>query len=347
MIACLLHGCQEEVPSGTSVTGRIAGWLIPIEEVKDGGPGKDGIPSIDDPQFISVAEVDFLEDNDLVVGMKLGEEVKAYPHVILDWHEIVNDKIGDKAFALTYCPLTGSAIAWDRIVDGQETTFGVSGLLYNTNLIPYDRLTNSNWSQMSIQCVNGELVGNDINTYQVVETTWKTWKNMYPTSKILSLNTGYTRNYGSYPYGDYKSNHDRMLFQVNPDDDRLPRKDRVLGVINTGRAKVYRLVDFESKITVLNDSFSEVPLVVAGSSELNFLVAYDRQMDDGTVLEFSPVEGQGDIILEDNEGNRWNVFGEAVSGQRKGQTMKQTNSFIGYWMAWGAFYPLANIYRFQ
>ena len=118
-------------------------WLIPVNEVFGGGPGKDGIPAISNPKFKPDSTITFLSDDDLVIGVKFEGQLRTYAHLILDWHEIVNDNLGQRYFALTYCPLTGSAIAWDRNLGGEVTTFGVSGLLYNTNLIPYDRATDS------------------------------------------------------------------------------------------------------------------------------------------------------------------------------------------------------------
>ncbi|MEM8528113.1 MAG: DUF3179 domain-containing (seleno)protein [Bacteroidota bacterium] len=152
----LFYACEKESVPDTESEGN---WLIPQNEIRDGGPGKDGIPSIDNPEFVAVNDIDFLSEDDLVVGVKVGAEIRAYPHLILDWHEIVNDQLEDLSLALNYCPLTGTAIGWKSKIDGKVTTFGVSGLLYNTNLMPYDRLTNSTWSQMRLDCVEGELQG--------------------------------------------------------------------------------------------------------------------------------------------------------------------------------------------
>jgi hypothetical protein len=259
----------------------------------------------------------------------------------------VNDVVGGTPIALTYCPLTGSAIGWDRTIDGTVTTFGVSGLLYNTNLIPYDRKTGSNWSQMSNQCVNGELIGENVVTHTVVETTWKTWKKMFPNSKVMSKSTGFSRNYGSYPYGDYRTNNNYLIFSIDPVDDRLLQKSRVLGVVGTGRARVYEIDELEEEITVIHDSFDGTSLVVAGSRTDNFMVAYNRELNDGTMLDFQAIQDGGEAIMSDEEGNEWNVFGEAIGGPRSGQKLIKTNAFIGYWMAWGAFYPMPNIHKFQ
>jgi len=138
----------------------------------------------------------------LVIGFAQGDDARAYPHFILDWHEIVNDRVGDIHIAVTYCPLTGTGIGWEREINGSVTTFGVSGLLFNSNLIPYDRNTDSNWSQIRLDCVNGDLIGTEAETHVLVETTWKT---MYPKTLVMSMNTGYNRSYGNYPYGNYRT----------------------------------------------------------------------------------------------------------------------------------------------
>jgi len=319
-------------------------WLIPKDQVFDGGPGRDGIPSIDDPQFINVSSASYLTDDDLVVGFKNGAFVRAYSHPIMDWHEIVNDKVNGKNIAITYCPLTGSAIAWNRdgLVGG--STFGVSGLLYNTNLIPYDRGSQSNWSQMMIKSVNGNLIGQEIETSRLVETTFKTWKEMYPNSQILSTNTGFSRSYETYPYGGYRTNND-LLFPVNGEDNRLHKKARVLGIIVGESTIIYSIDSFGEEISVINNSFSGLKHVAAVSKGKNFVVAYNRELVDGTILEFTSVQNELPIIMVDGEGNKWNIFGEAVEGPREGIILKATKSFISYWFAWVAFYPNAVIYQ--
>ena len=320
-------------------------WLIPKDEILDGGPGKDGIPSIDAPSFVLASQASYLNDNDLVIGVKVGSEVRAYPHPILDWHEIINDGINSTKFTITYCPLTGSGIWWNRVVNGNETTFGVSGLLYNSNLIPYDRKTDSNWSQMKLQSVNGSLIGTIPETAAIVETTWKTWKTMYPQTKVIDEDkTGFNRNYGSYPYGDYRTNHNNLVFPISTDHSRLPRKERVCGVIVSGKAKVYKFSSFPDSINVINDVFNSTSLVCAGSNPDNFLVLFNRKLNDGTVLTFTPVQNNLPVVMQDNEGNTWDVFGNAISGPRTGEKLIFIPSYIAYWFAWGTFYPGVEIY---
>lgn len=315
-------------------------WLIPENLVQEGGPGKDGIPALFGPTFISVEEATYLEDEDMVLGLKVGNDIRAYPHRILDWHEIINDWVGGLRLAITYCPLTGTGIGWNRDVEGEITSFGSSGLLYNTNLIPYDRESDSNWSQMLLKCVNGERAGTKIETTQLVETTWATWKSIYPETRVVSRFTGYGRNYLLYPYGNYRTNHQSLFFPVAHEDNRLPWKERVLGVIINENAKAYRFGNFpETGIGVINDGFSGKSVVVVGSREKNFMVAFSGKRTDGQLLSFAPVNDALPIVMVDQEGNQWDIFGEAVSGPKAGERLEQVDAFIGYWVAWGAFYP--------
>ncbi len=335
--------CDSVTDSAASVDG--GEWLIPQNQVFDGGPGRDGIPSLESPEMISLSDANYLFADDLVIGVKSGSVVRAYPHKILDWHEIINDQVGDKKIAVTYCPLTGSAIGWNRVVNGGETTFGVSGLLYNTNLIPYDRRTSSNWSQMLLKSVNGKNIGTEIQLYRVVETTWATWKEMYPQSKVVSTNTGFSRNYQNFPYGDYRTNNSNIIFPVNPEDNRLPKKERVLGVIVNGDSRAYRFNSFASGINAVNDNLGGEDIVIVGSKAKNFLSAYKRKSNDGKVLRFTALQSDSIAVMEDNEGNKYNFFGEVVSGERTGQILDKTNSYLAYWFAWGAFYHNSTIYQ--
>ncbi len=219
-------------------------WLLPSTEVYDGGPGKDGIPALSNPQMMEGQNGIYVKADDLILGYVSGDEVRAYPHKILDWHEIVNDVVNNKKIVISYCPLTGTGIGWSQELNGISSTFGVSGFLYNSNLIPYDRETDSYWSQIRLDCVKGSRKGEKIQTIQLIETTWQTWLNMYPETKVLSTNTGYSRNYDKFPYGNYKVS-DGLFFPVSFDDDRLHKKEVVHGVIIKDKVKIYRFEHFK------------------------------------------------------------------------------------------------------
>lgn len=317
-------------------------WLIPLSQVRDGGPGRDGIPSIDNPKFLSVTEAQGLFPEEFrVIGIKIGDKVKAYPHYILDWHEVVNDEIGNQSVSITYCPLTGSGIGWNRFLNGTKTTFGVSGLLYNNNLILFDRLTNSNWSQILLKSVNGSLIGQKPEINKVVETNWFIWISMYPETKVLSTDTGFSRSYGVYPYGDYRTNNDYLIFPLSRDDNRLPRKERVHAIITNESAKAYRFNSFSGG-KVIRDVFQEKELLLVGGNETIVSFELDSEL---SLLEFEYVFNGSEAYFKDNEGSEWNVFGEAISGPRTGQTIKSTDSFIAYWFSIGAIYPNAEIFE--
>ena len=312
-------------------------WAIPSDQVFDGGPGKDGIPSVDNPIFIDAGLVDFLDPDDLIIAVEVDGEVRGYPHRILDWHEIVNDEIKGLPLAITYCPLTGTGTAWKRKINGVTTTFGVSGLLYNTNIIPYDRETDSNWAQMLLRAVKGEMKGQKIETYPVLETTWATYQSRWADSKVMSTETGFNRNYSQYPYGDYRTNNYKVIFPLEVDDDRRPRKERGLGVIINGKAKFYGFENFPGPdIVVWNDVFEGKNLVLFGSQDKNFIIAFESKLEDGTPVSFPLATDQ---VIKDVDGNIWSVFGEAKEGPFNGQHLVPVDNFIGYWFSWGAFYP--------
>ena len=327
----------------------VDGAIVPRDEILDGGPGPDGIPPLETPQFLQDSNQIDLDPAELVVGVKLGDDIRAYPHRILNWHEVVNDQFtvdtATEFATLSYCPLTGSAVLWKAFMERNEKTFGTSGLLYNSNLIMYDRLGVGFWSQMLEQSIQGQEVLRIPDRLQVVETTWQTWQTMYPATRLLSEDTGFSRDYDDYPYGSYRENNSLIFPANNSNDDRLHRKERILG-INVGSASsVYPVVNFASNVEVINDVVGDMQVVVAGSSSLNFGVVFNRQLADCTVLDFTAVQDKLPVVMQDNEGNEWDVFGVAVSGARTGQRLQKTNSYVSYWFAWTAFFPGADIHQ--
>jgi hypothetical protein len=350
IIPLLIISCSDNTTSSNSEIIN-SDWIIPQNEVVDGGPGKDGIPSIDDPQFSIASDITYVDENRLVTGIKVGDTIKAYPHQVMDHHEIVNDGIGDIPYCMSYCPLTGTAIAWERTIDGETVEYGVSGMLFRNNLIPYDRKTESRYSQMQMRGVNGEESGNNLELLQIVQTIWSTWKNMYPNSQVLTTDTGFNRNYSGFAYGSgYLEEDSGPLFPRKFQDDRLPAKKRVHGVIEEGNAnqntqvKVYVIDEFGSGINLQIDQFVSNEIIVAGSTDLQFAVSFRTVIDENTVLSFEPVQNDLPVIMKDQEGNRWDLFGYAVEGPRQGERLTATLSYTGYWFAWADFFPGLKIY---
>ncbi len=325
----------------------INGAIVDRSLLLDGGPGPDGIPPLETPDFLQSANSAPFADSELVVGVKISNDVRAYPHSILNWHEVVNDLFfteGEpKRATLNYCPLTGSAMLWQSFMEPGNETMGTSGLLFNSNLVMYDRKTQSFWSQMLEQAIVGDQVTKIPNRLQAVETTWGTWKAMYPQTTVLSKNTGFSRNYDVYPYGSFRQNESVLFPVANADDRRLHPKERVLGINVRDQSKAYPIRRFEPDVEVINESVGDMNVVVAGSSGSNFGVVFNRELEDCTVLEFEAVQDQLPVVMQDEEGNEWDIFGVAVSGPRKSQHLQKTNSYIAYWYAWTAFFQGAVI----
>jgi len=329
-------------PVGSSSTSE---WSIDTNFVADGGPGKDGIPSLDQPGFINSNEVTYMFPEDLIVGVKIGNQIKGYPHKILDWHEVVNDSLDDDNFVLSYCPLTGSAMVWNINNDTGNTEFGVSGLLYNSNLILYDRSTDSNWPQMLMESARGSKKGTIASQKTLFETTWQNFTEMYPDAKILDVNTGFSRNYFDYPYGSFRTDTSLFFNVNNQDDARLHKKQRVLGIKEGSSTKAYVIANLAGDLEIINDTIGAKAIVVAGSANNRFAVAFERMTADGTVLDFSAEFNQLPIVMSDSEGNLWDINGVALSGPRTGEQLKQPFSYIVYWFAWASFFPETSIYQ--
>lgn len=320
-----------------------ADWSIPLAEVVDGGPGKDGIPAIDRPLYESAMTISTVADDMRVVVVRRGTEVLAYPRDVMDYHEIVNDGPADDSFTVSYCPLTASAVGWNVSASLTRKSFGVSGLLYNNNLILYDRETDSNWSQMLQQSVNGERRGERPERFQVLEMSFSTLKIAYPDAMVMTRETSYDRDYDMDPYIHYTVN-EGLIFPVSFVDRRLFLKARVLGIHSNSASRVYQIESFGSATQTINDQFENQSIVVVGNTDLDIAAIYDRELSDGTILTFSPLENALPVIMTDTEGNTWDLFGTAVSGPRAGEQLAMTQSYVAMWFAWAVFYRDAEIY---
>jgi len=216
---------------------------IPVDEIRSGGVPKDGIPSIDNPKFIAADEADYLEPDDTIVGLAIDGDARAYPLRILAHHEIVNDTVGGQPVAVTYCPLCGTAMTFSRAYDGKTLSFGVSGLLHHSDVLMYDRQTESLWSQLGLQAVAGDYSGTELEWLPSEQMKWKAWRSKHPDTRALSTDTGHRRSYSRNPYAGYHKSSGTM-FPVPENRDELEPKNWVAGVIVDGQAKAYPLDDF-------------------------------------------------------------------------------------------------------
>lgn len=237
----------------------LAGSLIDPEEIHHGGPPKDGIPAIDHPKFVRVSQADFMRNEDRVLGLNLNGIAKAYPIKILNYHEIVNDMMVNQeqseAVLISYCPLCGSGVAFSSHINGKNSTFGVSGLLYNSDVLLYDRQTESLWSQIMAKSISGPLKGQTLEILNLSHTSWQDWKKRYPESLVLSTNTGYLRDYESTPYQGYDKSK-ALYFPVANLDKRYHPKEYVLGVEVNGQFKAYPFAELSQSASPLIDNFA-------------------------------------------------------------------------------------------
>ncbi|NOZ38799.1 MAG: DUF3179 domain-containing protein [Planctomycetes bacterium] len=236
---------------------------VPKEEIRSGGPAKDGIPALSQPRTIDAKSANYLTPEDRVIGVAMGDEARAYPIRILNYHEIVNDELSGQPIAVTYCPLCDSAAVFDRNTPRGEREFGVSGLLYNSNVLMYDRddQAESLWSQLKNEAIAGEQVRNRLKLLPVELTTWGDWQSRYPATTVLSPDTGHRRNYSRSPYASYFATPS-LMFPVQPTSDQLPAKEKILGVRAGDKVRAYPRSIFSEQRRRVEDQLDGKHLVV-------------------------------------------------------------------------------------
>ena len=225
---------------------ELSSLRIERDAIKSGGPPRDGIPSIDKPKFIAPEKADFMKDDDLVLSFTEGKTTRAYPLRVLVGHEIVNETIAGRPILVTYCPLCGTAMIFERNVKGKVRSFGVSGLLYQSDVLMYDRESESLWSQLKMESVSGPLSGTPLKLLPSAHLTWKSWKKKHPQGEVLSTNTGHVRDYTKDAYASYFKSPDTM-FPVPNTRKELPKKDWVIGVILNGKAVAFPVTALAEK----------------------------------------------------------------------------------------------------
>lgn len=229
--------------------------LVPADQIFPGGPAKDGIPAIDRPQFVAAAQADFVQPDDQVLGLVVQGGSRAYPLRILNWHEVVNDQLGAEPVVITYCPLCGTGMVFGRRVGAKVLSFGVSGLLYNNDVLLYDRQTNSLWSQLMGQAISGPMKGQRLRDLPVTHTRWDDWQQAHAATQVLTTDTGAQRSYDRDPYAGYDTSSE-VMFPLRFRSAGLHPKERVLGVVVGAQAKAYPFVELAKTKGTLTDHFA-------------------------------------------------------------------------------------------
>ncbi len=340
IVGLLLSACsKEELPPQNKQSGNELenGWSVPISKLVLSHLPPDRIPSIDAPHFELLANNSLKSDENVYV-YRFGNTIKVYPQNVMGVHEIVNDRIGDHYFAVTFCPLTGSALAWDREIRGEPTEFGVSGHLFNDNLIPYDRNDSSFWSQMGLQGIKGTHAGEELKSGHLLLTTGATVRAAFPNAMVLVDTSGH--NCDSV-CGDLKQGHD--LGDPNEETIELPGGD-FFGVINREAALLFNYDVFEDPIKVYHTNFRSFKVIVVGSESLQFIVAFKDNTGDLNI-QFSPVQNALPVIFEDNKGNRYDITGLAVSGSSAGSRLPTPIAYTAHSFAWELFFNKLEIFE--
>lgn len=332
---------------------------VPLDEIVPGGPPKDGIPALDDPHFQSVAEAArWLAGPEPVIAFELNGEAKAYPLQILMWHEVVNDRIGGTPVAVTYCPLCNTALVFERRMDGRVLDFGSTGRLRYSDLVMYDRQSESWWQQATGEAIVGRYAGRRLRHLGGQLVSWEEFSSNHPSGRILSRETGYERPYGHNPYVGYDDPAGSPFpdFFPGPADQRLPAMERVVALDVGGRSLAFPFSTLRRR-RVVNDQVGTVPLVVlwgpgsasavdaeeiARGRDVGSAGVFDRRLNRRTLA----FRRAGDGLMRDRQtGTRWNLLGRATAGPLAGAQLRPVPHSVSFWFALVAFRPDTHIKR--
>ncbi|MDW3095307.1 MAG: DUF3179 domain-containing protein [Gammaproteobacteria bacterium] len=330
---------------------------VALADMVEGGPGKDGILSIDQPVFVSVGEADkWLHESEPVVVFANGTKSKAYPLQILMYHEIVNDQLGDEKISVTYCPLCNAAMVFSRQHKGELLDFGTTGKVYSSNLVMYDRQSESWWLQFTGESVVGDYAGETLTLLPSKIVAFEDYKNAFPSGKVLSRKTDLNKKYGINPYTHYDSRAVPIAwFFRRPFDDRLPAMERVLGINNNNNAVAFpfsylntvpllqtKLADQDVLVVSKPGMASSVDKrVIRESKDVLAAAAYSRAVA-GRTLDF---ELNDNDIVDIQTRSTWNMFGVAIDGELKGTRLKQLDRGVYFSFVWLDFYPRSEIFK--
>ncbi|MGB5953468.1 MAG: DUF3179 domain-containing protein [Ornithinimicrobium sp.] len=319
--------------------------LIDPDEVRSGGPPPDGIPPIDEPTYISVADVDWLEPREPVLTLTIDSATRAYPVRVMTWHEIVNDSLGGVPVAVTYCPLCNSGVAFKREIDGEVLTFGTSGRLYQNNLVMYDRQSESLWPQLTGVASIGIMTGTELGAIPIGTVAWSDFAQAHPDANVLSQDTGFDRDYGANPYVNYDDLDQDLLFDPGQEiDPRRPLKERVIGLGGQGSAVAVlrgHLVDAEP----LSLDVGGDPVVLFHQRGQNSALdsrEISEGADIGTVGAFVPEAGGESLtfsrsstgFLDDQTRSTWDITGQATAGPLVGERLQPVRHLDTFWFSW-------------
>ena len=331
---------------------------VELDSILSGGPPKDGIPSIDQPAFATIAQAEqWLGADEPVVAYINGDDARAYPLQILIYHEIVNDVVNDLPVTVTFCPLCNASIVFDRTVAEEVLDFGTTGRLRNSDMIMYDRQSETWWQQFTGRGIIGK--HNEVRLTQLPSqiVSFSTFTQSYPNGKILNRETGHARPYGNNPYSGYDDINNNPFLYNGPTDKRLPAMERVLSLAATNQPSLLIPTSKLEDKPVLNITYNDKPVVIIATSSAQSALdkssisdsrktpaaaAFSAELN-GATLEF---EWEAGVLKDKGSGSAWNAFGQAISGPLKDAALAQIDSGVHFAFAWLAFEPESQIHEF-
>ena len=328
---------------------------IEYHDLLSGGPPRDGIPPIDQPKFIeNQLAAQWLKPNDPVIALEINGDARAYPLQILTWHEIVNDVVGEIPVTITFCPLCNSAVVFKRNHQGITYDFGTSGLLRHSDLVMYDRQTESLWQQFTGEAIVGVMTGEQLMMIPSGLIGFEQFQAAYPAGKILSKETGYSREYGRNPYPGYDDIRNNPFLFRDPLDERLPAMARVVTVSDGKYHNAYP-VELLEKLGVIHHQLGNQAVVIFHQDGVSSALDTTRIAngdDVGATGVFVPLVGKQELtfikergFVDEQTGSHWNIVGQAILGPLKGKQLDRLVHADQFWFSWGAFRPDTLIYQ--
>lgn len=352
------EAASSALPAGPSAldepgSGEFPEPLVPLDEIISGGPPPDGIPPIEDPVFLDVADnLEILDPVESIVALEINGDARAYPIRVMIWHEIVNDTVGGEPVSVTYCPLCNSAVTYRREINGVETTFGTSGRLFASALVMYDRATESLWTHFDGKAIVGVLTGTQLEAIGSPLMAWGDFVNAYPTGKVLDWNeTGFRRDYGRNPYEGYDDDTTQPFLFRGALDDRGLAKQRVVGIALADEAVAYDLNSLsEGEASATNIVIADQNLVIlwkAGQASALDEGILEEGRDVGSVGVFSRVidgrsltfVAEGDQFMDEETESIWLISGNAISGPLEGSSLDRVEHLDTFWFSWSIYQP--------
>lgn len=334
--------------------------LVDPHDLISGGPPPDGIPPIDDPKFVDIAEVDWIEEREPVIVVEIDGDARAYPLQIMTWHEIANDTVGGVPISITFCPLCNTAYAFERPeVKGKITSLGTSGMLLHSNLVMYDRATTSLWPQALGQAVIGPLTGTTLERVPAQIVSWEEFTSSFPDGAVLSRDTGFDRSYGQNPYPGYDDIDSQPFLFRGKVDDRLTAVERVLGVEGATEVVAFSYTALRDAaiggVAAVNTLLGAEELVVfwkEGTVSALDAASIASSRDVGAAAAFSPRVGKrlleftvrNGAFVDEQTSSTWSLLGRAIDGPLEGKRLQAADAHDSFWFDWAAFHPETDIW---